>query len=99
MTQEQTLTDPTHDEIGSDMDLPDSLDSLPVTLSFSLGERTIEYRQLSELASGYVFDLALPVSQAVQIRANGTRIGEGELVEIDGRIGVAISRLATKAMA
>lgn len=71
----------------------DGLDALPIRLSFDLGERTLSLAELGSIQMGYVFDLALPVSRAVTLRANGMRIGEGELVDIDGRIGVAITRI------
>ena len=71
----------------------DGLDALPIRLSFDLGERTLSLAELGSIQMGYVFDLALPASRAVTLRANGMRIGEGELVDIDGRIGVAITRI------
>ncbi len=46
------------------------------------------------LQPGQVLDLGKPLASAVNIRANGTLIGLGELVEIDGRLGVSVAMLA-----
>jgi type III secretion protein Q len=72
----------------------EGFDSIPVRMSFDLGERILNLGELASLQSGHVFDLALPAAQAVTLRVNGARVGEGELVEIEGRIGVAITRIA-----
>ena len=63
-------------------------DSLPVKLVFLAGEMEVALRDLSRIAPGYVFDLERPVDRHVEVRANGRRIGIGELVEIDRRVGV-----------
>ena len=46
------------------------------------------------LGPGHVFDLGRELRRAVIIRANGKVIGEGELVDVDGQIGVAVLSLA-----
>ena len=73
-----------------------SLDSVPVRLSFDLGERTLSLGELKALQVGQSFDLVQPLSSAVQLRVNGALIGTGELVEIDGQIGVTITELGAK---
>lgn len=70
-----------------------TLDALPVRLQFDLGQRTMPLAQVSELQVGQVLDLGRPLSQAVNIRANGALIGTGELMEIGGRIAVGITSL------
>lgn len=70
-----------------------ALDALPVRLQFDLGQRTMPLAQLGELQVGQVLDLGRPLSQAVNIRANGALIGTGELMEIGGRIAVGITAL------
>lgn len=66
------------------------VNDLPIKLTFDLGERTLPLGELQTIAPGYVFDLGRDFRQAVTIRANGMRIGEGELVDIEGRTGVAV---------
>ena len=39
------------------------------------------------------FDLGRPLADAVRVRANGALVALGELVEIDGRLGVALTRI------
>lgn len=70
-----------------------SLDELPVELSFDLGQRHMSLAQLRQLQPGQVIDLTRPLGSAVQIRANGALVGQGEVVEIDGRLGVVVARL------
>jgi type III secretion protein Q len=67
---------------------------LPVRLTFDLGERVLLLSELQMIAPGYVFDLGRDLRQCVTIRANGMRIGEGELVDIEGRTGVAVLSLS-----
>jgi len=73
---------------------PLDLDAIPVRLTFDLGERALTLAELRRLQPGETFDLQRPLEGGpVMIRANGALVGTGELVEIDGRAGVAISTL------
>lgn len=75
----------------ADESVPLDLDAIPVRLEFDLGDRHISLADLRKLQPGEVFALDRPLAEgAVHIRANGALIGTGELVEIDGRIGVTI---------
>lgn len=71
-----------------------SLDSLPIHLSFDLGEVTLTLGQARSLSPGQTLELARPLSGGVRIRANGAVIGEGDLVEIDGQLGISIRTLS-----
>lgn len=66
------------------------LDQLPVRMIFDLGERMITLAEIRSLAPGYVIELGRDIRRAVTIRVNGRKIGEGELVDIDGYIGVSL---------
>lgn len=68
-------------------------DAIPVHLSFDLGEISLTLAELRALQPGQAIRLEHPLASAVRIRANGALIGEGELVEIDGHLGVSISQL------
>lgn len=70
-----------------------ALDAVPVRLSFDLGDLVLPLAELRQLAPGQTFDLGRPLAGAVRLRANGALIGSGELVEIDGRLGVALTQL------
>ena len=70
-----------------------SFDAIPVRLSFDLGEISLSLAELRALQPGQAIRLEHPLASAVRIRANGALIGEGELVEIDGHLGVSIAQL------
>lgn len=70
------------------------MDAIPVRLTFDLGERHLTLGDVRRLQPGETFDLERPLAQGVvTIRANGAAIGTGELVEIEGRVGVTILTL------
>ena len=76
-----------------------SADAIPVRISFDLGALTFTLAQLQQMQPGQTIDLARPFTGAVHIRANGALVGEGELVDIDGHIGVSLSRWFGSAVA
>jgi type III secretion protein Q len=69
------------------------LDSVPITLVFELGRVQIALGELKTLAPGFSFDLGKDLRAPVDILANGKKIGTGELIQIDERIGVRVSQL------
>lgn len=71
----------------------DSLDDLPVTLSFELGTLEMPLSELNALTPGCVLAIRGAVPPEVAVCAGGRRIGAGELVELDGRLGVEIRRI------
>ena len=70
-----------------------SLEQMPVELSFDLGRKMMSLQELKKLSEGQAVPLDQPLQQAVTIRANGAVIGQGQLLDIDGRVGVLISQL------
>ncbi len=70
-----------------------SIDDVPVRLTFDLGEMTMPFNEIKSLTPGYLVDLNIPITQAVTIRSLNRVIGTGELVNIDGRMGVRIIKL------
>jgi type III secretion protein Q len=66
------------------------IDDVPVRLTFDLGEREISLGDLRTLQPGYLFNLGRDPRSTVSIRANGRLIGDGELVDIEGRVGVSV---------
>lgn len=86
----------THAMPDLDTPLQDAADllAIPVRLSFDLGEISLTLAELRALQPGQAIRLGHPLAGAVRVRANGALIGEGELVEIDGHLGVALRRLA-----
>ena len=70
-----------------------SIDAVPVRLSFDLGEVTLTVAEARSLQPGQPIALSRPLSGPVNIRANGALVGYGDLVEIDGQLGVSIRSL------
>lgn len=78
---------------GERGDTAGDIDSVPVTLVFELGRTQMALGELRTLAAGYSFDLGKDLRAPVDILANGRKIGSGELIQIDERIGVRVNRL------
>lgn len=73
---------------------PGNLDQLPLQLVFDVGECEMRLSELQALHPGSVIPLASCRTDLVRIRVNGSVIASGELVEIDGKVGVMLARLA-----
>jgi len=71
----------------------DLLDRLPVTLTAVLGRVEVTAGDVARLAPGVVISLDHPVGGTVQLRAGSRPIGVGELVEVDGSVGVRLTDL------
>lgn len=84
------------DKVGSVSSLTESdIEAIPVRLVIELGHIDSTLGEISSLAPGSILPLALPVNQAVQLVANGRRVGYGALVRIGDSLGVRVTRLVT----
>jgi type III secretion protein Q len=70
-----------------------SLEQIPICLSFDVGSKTVSLQELQTMQPGQVLNLERPLQEYVTIRANGAAVGSGQLVEIDGRLGVMVASL------
>ena len=68
-------------------------DEIPVRVTFDIGRIEIPLGELRRLGAGAVVELDRSVDDLVRISANGRPIGDGVLVDIEGRAGVRIVRL------
>ena len=68
-------------------------EDIAITLTFDVGRTEVTVGELARLGAGSILELGRGPDELVEIRANGRRIGRGELVEIDGAVGVRIIRL------
>ncbi|WP_136416921.1 FliM/FliN family flagellar motor switch protein [Herbaspirillum sp. ST 5-3] len=68
------------------------LDSLPVTLSFVLGEVHLQIADLRTMGPGTVLALKNVSPSSVSVRAGGRNVGCGEIVDVDGQLGIRITR-------
>lgn len=76
--------------VGRDMGLPDEAH---LELTVELGTTRLTLRQLAELAIGQIVPLGRPLAGPYEIRAAGQPVGQGELVDVDGELGVRIVSL------
>lgn len=69
-------------------------DSIPVRVTFDAGGCTLTLAELRRLQPGEVMDLDVPAQAGLlRICVNGKQIGAGEMVDVDGRVGVRVLRL------
>jgi type III secretion system YscQ/HrcQ family protein len=80
----------------SDPKATGAADNIPVSLDFDLGNLALPLGELATLKPGYVFELPGTLEKLrVVIRANGTRVGLGELVAVGDVLGVQLLSLET----
>jgi len=76
--------------VPRDMALPDDAH---LELTVRLGTARLSLRRIGELAVGEVIALGRPLAGPYEVHAGGRVIGQGELVDLDGEIGVRIVSL------
>lgn len=86
----QNMSDEINEEVIN------SIEEVPVRITFDLGDMVMPFKEIQSLNKGCVIDLNKPVSNAVTIRSLNKVIGTGELVDIDGHIGVRIINLLNR---
>ncbi len=69
-----------------------TLEDLPVALAFEVGRKAMPLGDIRKLSAGAVVQLDR-TGQAVDIVANGKRVGQGEMVRIGESLGVRIIRM------
>lgn len=72
----------------------DLLNDIPLQLAVELGRVAITAEGVVGLKIGHVIDLNRPAGEPLELSVNGKVVGRGELVEIDGNLGVRILNLA-----
>lgn len=71
-----------------------SVDEVQIGLSFELGRVQVTLKELAAMQPGYVLLLPGVGMSDVTIRANGRRVGRGELVQVGETLGVRIVELS-----
>jgi len=79
----------------SDFQKP-NLAALPVRVHVVLTQLEMSLAELNKLKPGSIVELDRDKSESVQLAVNGKIAGTGELVEIEGRLGVRISNWNTQ---
>ena len=75
----------------------EALDALPIELVFELGRLTLTIGELRELTAGRSLELDRDLQAPVELVVNGKRIGRGELVQIENRLGVRVKEISGRA--
>ncbi|HEX4772163.1 MAG TPA: type III secretion system cytoplasmic ring protein SctQ [Bryobacteraceae bacterium] len=78
-----------------DFQKPD-LTTLPVRVHIVLSQLEMSLAELNKLRPGSIVELDREKCESVQLAVNGKIAGAGELVEIEGRLGVRISNWNTQ---
>jgi len=81
---------------GDDIDRSSIL-NVPVQVSVRLGRRRLRISELLRLAPGDVVDLERIVGEPVDLFVNDRLVARGELVVVDGRLGLTIVELMPQA--
>ncbi len=68
-------------------------EDVPVHLVAVLGKKKISLKDLLKLKVGHTLDLERAPNEFVDLVANGKVIARGELVEIDGKLGVRVIKM------
>ncbi|EJL03172.1 MULTISPECIES: FliM/FliN family flagellar motor switch protein [Pseudomonas] len=69
------------------------LGALPVCLEFLLATHDIDLAGLTQIIAGQLIPLADNAAQHIEVRANGKRVACGELVQLDGQLGVQLLKV------
>lgn len=75
--------------------LEDVIADTPVVVRVEVGAATLPARSWLELECGDVLCLERPIGSLATLRVAGRAVAEGELVNVDGELGVRIRRLLT----
>ncbi len=79
----------------ADSEKPD-LSTLPVRVQIVLSQLEMTLADLNKLTPGSIVEMHRDKSEMVQLAVNGKIAGAGELIEIEGRLGVRIFSWATR---
>lgn len=69
------------------------LGALPVRLEFLLATHDIDLARLSQIIAGQLIPLTDDAAQHIEVRANGKPVALGELVQLDGHLGVELLKV------
>ena len=70
------------------------VETMAIELVFEVGRQSLPVHELRTIQPGFTFELDSPLAAPATIRANGRVIGKGELMEVDGRLGVRVTEMA-----
>lgn len=68
-------------------------EDVPVRLVAVLGKKNVVLKDLLKFKVGQTIDLERAPNEFVDLEANGKLVAKGELVEIDGKLGVRVIKI------
>lgn len=75
----------------------DVLQNIPVTLSIEVGRAVIKIRDLMRLTQGSVVELDRIAGEPLDLLVNNTVVAQGEVVLINERYGIRLTRVVASA--
>lgn len=81
------------EEDSVELEVSKMTSDVPIQLVAVLGKKTVTVKELVELKTGKVIDLNRPANEMVDLVAGGKLVAKGELVDIDGKLGVRIVKM------
>lgn len=89
--------EPIHDQLTLDPRDPsdhlEAVNDVPVTVSAVLGKTKIDVASLMRLGDGAVIELDRKVGEPIDLYVNDRLIARGELVMVDGSLGVTMTEI------
>ena len=69
------------------------LNDIPLHVSVEVARVAVTAEEVVSMRAGQVMQLGRTPSSAVELSVNGKIVAQGELVEVDGQLGVKITQL------
>ena len=82
----------TMSEQGENEPIVEAVGDVPVVVRVELGRARMSAREWAALGPGDVVALAHKLAEPVTLRVGGVAVAEGELVDVEGEMGVRILR-------
>jgi len=77
----------------SDLSAPHNIENIPIKISAVLGKTTIDVAKLRTLGDGAIIELDRKVGEPIDLYVNDRLIARGELVMVDGSLGVTMTEI------
>lgn len=90
---EEDLQIPEMEDAEYPRDMLDIAADIPVQVVAVIGKKNITVKEVAALRMGEVVELGRPANEVVDLVAGGKLIAKGELVEVEGKLGVKIIKM------
>lgn len=89
----EDVTVPGIDVGDKEDDMLDIAADVPVQVVAVMGKKNVTLKELASMRIGGVVELDRPANEIVDLVAGGKLIAKGELVEIEGKLGIRIVKM------